>query len=110
MFFWSLLQKQHKLLTLAPAGPLLHVQETAAPPTVGVPVVLVKKATVGAVPDMPDTCQAQELMPFHLHLTYLLPNTYCALHAVFKQVGQLSDVLSPANSQKTLKGEDHYSV
>lgn len=63
------------------------MQETAAPPTVGVPVVLVKKATEGAVPDMPDTHQAQELMPLHLHLTYLLPNTYRALHAVFKQVG-----------------------
>ncbi|XP_050721570.1 uncharacterized protein LOC127001253 isoform X3 [Eriocheir sinensis] len=79
-------KKQHKCLTIAPAGPLLHVQETAVPPTVGVPVVLVKKAAEGAVPDMPDTHQAQELMPLHLHLTYLLPDTYRALHAVFKQV------------------------
>ena len=68
------------------AGPLLHVKEAAAPPTVGVPVVLAKKACEGAVPDMEDKNQAQELMPLHIHLTYLLPHTHRALHAIFRQV------------------------
>ncbi|XP_063870908.1 dynein axonemal heavy chain 10-like isoform X4 [Scylla paramamosain] len=68
------------------AGPLLHVQETAAPPTIGVPVVLAKKACEGAVPEMEDKNQAQELMPLYIHLTYLLPHTHRALHAIFRQV------------------------
>ena len=83
------------------AGPLLHVQEMTSPPTIGVPVVLVKKAGEGAVPEMKDKHHAQEQMPHHLHLTYLIPHTFHALHAVFRQVSRpMSGLLKLVNTSQ----------
>ncbi|KAK3856111.1 hypothetical protein Pcinc_037534 [Petrolisthes cinctipes] len=71
----------------AAVGPLLHVQETGTPCEVGARGgVLVRKVVGGVVPDVANSTQAHDLLPQHLHLTYLHHDTHTSLHTVFSQV------------------------